>query len=515
MLNLARKPKPEDYLAFAWRRKWWILVPFVVVSGLGLGVVFHLPKLYRSTTLIMLVPQRVPTEYIRPTVTTTVEERLQSIATQVLSRTNLQTIIEEFNLYPKMTASSSKEEVLDFMRSNIEIEMRRGQKGGPRRETVDAFELSFSHSDPKTAMLVTNRLASFFIEQNLKLREQQAESTASFLADQLKKVEADLAAREQEIAQFKVKHMGVLPEQVSANLGMLQQLQMQYQRLNDSIRSAEDRKVLYVNQLAELKRFSASTRAEQAGLQEETPAGPGQPSTLEQLEASLAQLRAKYTEKHPDVVALKKRVEEARQAASAQPEGSGGGQAQSRPRRPGVARGGLDQTETMIANVQAQLAATESEIRQLRAEELKLKARIREYEERIETAPKIEQMMTDLTRGYDNTRKLYESLLAKKLEAEQAKAMEQRQQGEQFRILDPAQMPTKPWKPDMRKMIILCLVAGLGAGLGLALLVDYRDRSFKDPEDLEAFTGLKVVAVLPRIDIKEEASSGKRKARAG
>jgi uncharacterized protein involved in exopolysaccharide biosynthesis len=291
---------------------------------------------------------------------------------------------------------------------------------------------------------------------------------------------------------------------------MLQQLQMQYQRLNDSIRSAEDRKVLYVNQLAELRRFSASARAEEAGIQEEIPSGPGQPTTLEQLEASLAQLRAKYTEKHPDVVALKKRVEEARQVASAQPAGPGSGQGQSRGRRSGPGTRGLDQTETMIANVQAQLAATESEIRQLRAEETKLKARIREYEERIETAPKIEQMMTDLTRGYENTRKLYESLLAKKLEAEQAKAMEQRQQGEQFRILDPAQMPAKPWKPDMRKMIVLCLVAGLGAGLGLALLVDYRDRSFKDPEDLEAFTGLKVVAVLPRIEIKEEVSGSKR-----
>jgi len=514
MLNLARKPKPEDYLAFAWRRKWWILVPFVVVSGLGLAVVFHLPKLYRSTTLIMLVPQRVPTEYIRPTVTTTVEERLQSIATQVLSRTNLQTIIEEFNLYPKMRASYSKDEVLEFMRSNIEIEMRRGQKGGPRKETVDAFELSFSHSEPKTAMLVTNRLASFFIEQNLKLREQQAESTASFLADQLKKVEADLAAREQEIAQFKVKHMGVLPEQVSANLGMLQQLQMQYQRLNDSIRSAEDRKVLYVNQLAELRKFAEGARS-QEGAQEEIPSVPGGPTTVEQLEATLAQLRAKYTDRHPDVLAMKRRLEEAREAAKSEPQGGSSDQAKPRPRRAAGGGSPAQQTETMIANVQAQLASTESEIRQLKAEEAKLKARIREYEERIETAPKIEQLMTDLTRGYDNTRKLYESLLAKKLEAEQAKAMEQRQQGEQFRILDPAQIPAKPWKPDMRKMIILCLVAGLGAGLGLALLVDYRDRSFKDPEDLEAFTGLKVVAVLPRIEIKEEAPPRKRKTRAG
>lgn len=502
MLNLARKPRLEDYIAFAWRRKWWILIPFIVISGAGIAVVHKLPKLYRSSTLIMLVPQRVPPEYVRPTVTTTVEERLQSIATQVLSRTNLQMIIDEFNLYPDLSKSRTKEEVIEFMRTNIEIEMKRGQKGGTRRENVDAFELSFSHRDPRTAMLVANRLASFFIEQNLKLREQQAESTASFLADQLKKVEAELATREKEIADFKIRHMGVLPEQTSANLSMLQQLQMQYQRLNDSIRSAEDRKVLYMNQLAELKKASEGLGPEESAQPQEPP------NTVEQLEASLAQLRAKYTDRHPDVLALKRRLEEAKGAVQIQgeaPQGDARAKAQ-RPKQGGSTRVS-GQLETMILNVQAQLAATESEIRQLRAEEAKLKSRIKEYEERIETAPRVEQMMIDLTRGYENTKKVYESLLAKKLEAEQAKAMEQRQQGEQFRILDPAQLPTKPWKPDVRKLTILCLVLGLGAGLGLGLLMEYRDRTFKDPEDLEAFTGLKVLAVLPRMEVAPEAKA--------
>ena len=502
MLKLSRKPQLEDYIAFLWRRKWWILLPFIAITGLGLVGVHHLPKLYRSTTLIMLVPQRVPPEYIRPTVTTTVEERLQSIATQVLSRTNLELIIEEFKLYPELRNTKSKEEVVEFMRSNIEIELKRGQKGKSRGETVDAFELSFSHSDPRTAMLVTNRLASFFIEQNLKLREQQAESTAAFLADQLKKVEAELAAREKEIAEFKVKHMGVLPEQTPANLGMLQQLQIQYQRLNDSIRSAEDRKALYMTQLMELKK-AMEAPSEVVEYYAEAP------SAVEQLEAALTQLRGKYTERHPDIVALKKRLEEAKAGGSSLPQT---GDKKGAPRRSSPPRQPSGQLQNAILNVQAQLAATESEIRQLRMEEVKLKARIREYEERIETAPKVEQMMTDLTRGYENTKKVYESLLAKKLEAEQARAMEQRQQGEQFRVLDPAQLPTKPWKPDMRKMTILCIAMGLAAGLGLGLLVEYRDSSFKDPDDLEAFTGLKVIAVLPRIEMEKGQRSPERKA---
>jgi len=159
--------------------------------------------------------------------------------------------------------------------------------------------------------------------------------------------------------------------------------------------------------------------------------------------------------------------------------------------------------------VQAQIAAAESEIRQLRAEEEKVRARIREFEQRIENAPRREQEMTTLTRDYENTKKLYESLLAKKLDSEQAKAMEQRQQGEQFRVLDPAQLPSKPWKPDMTKLFALSIALGLGSGLGLALLLEYMNRSFRDPEDLQAFTGLPVLAVVPTIETGEKESPTK------
>jgi uncharacterized protein involved in exopolysaccharide biosynthesis len=230
-----------------------------------------------------------------------------------------------------------------------------------------------------------------------------------------------------------------------------------------------------------------------------------------EIEEAISRLKAKYTDKHPDVVALKKRLEEMQREGERRPETDRN--AARGTRRERAERGPVFQTDTTIANVQAQLAAVDSETRHLRVEEEKVKSRIKEYEQRIETAPKIEQETINLTRDYENTKKLYESLLAKKLDSEQARAMEQRQQGQQFRILDSAQLPAKPWKPDILKMIALSLALGLGAGLGLALLVEYMDRSFKDPEDLAAFTGLGVLAVVPRIELEvgEEPKKGREK----
>ncbi len=503
MLNLARPLKPEDYLVMAWRRKWWILIPFVIISGAGIAYSLQMPKVYRSSTLILLVPQRVPREYIRPTISEGIEERIHSIGSQIMSHSNLEIIIDELGLY-RGEGSRGKKEVIEQMKENIDIQLKGGQK-------KYAFEVFYAGEDPRTVMMVTNRLASFFVEQNLRLREQQAEGTASFLADQLKKVQVELEKQEKEIAAFKTEHMGELPEQVQANLGVLQQIQLQYQRISDSIRSAEDRKVLYMNQIAELRKISPTARDQQEaqaepGILVGQPGGAGR----ETPEETLARLKARYTESHPDVVAAQKRVDEARKAAgqetgtSATPAGRSG-------LRLRTDRAQVIQSDTTIANVIAQSAAIETEIRQLRAEEAKTKARIREYEQRIENAPKREQEMATLLREHDNTKKSFDTLLGKKLDAEQAQAMEQRQQGEQFRVLDPAQLPVEPWKPNMLRMIALSLALGLGAGLGLALLVEYMDRSFKDPEDLAAFTGLSVLAVVPRIELEEGEKAKEQK----
>jgi polysaccharide chain length determinant protein (PEP-CTERM system associated) len=469
MLNLARPMRPEDYLAAAWRRKWWIVIPFVLITLGGLIYIDHLPKIYRSSTLILIIPQRVPPDYVRPTVTMSVEQRLSTINTQIMSRTNLGRVIDEMDLQKR--TGLSREALIARMRENIEVRL----KGVGKKE---AFEVFYAGTEPRTVMNVTNRLASLFIEENLKIREQLAEGTADFLSDQLKTVEVRLQEQENAVKQYKIGHLGELPGQTPANLGVLNQLQMQYQRLGDRLTAAEDRRAAFVKEINELKGRSA-----EEGLES--------PETVASLKAKLADLRLRYTDKHPDVRMLERKIAELE-----------GGEA-ALERRGAEAKDALavarKRKNKMLSDLQEQLTSAEREIGRLKDDEAALQARIDGVEQRIENAPRIEAEMTALTRDYENTKNLYSSLLSKKLESEQAKALEQRQQAEQFRILDPAQLSTTPWKPDVPRLIMMTLVIALGAGCALAFLREYMDRSFKDPEDVKAFAQLPVLAAVPGV----------------
>lgn len=479
MLNLARPLRPEDYIAIAWRRRWWIIIPFVLVSTAGILLTFHLPKVYRSSTRILLISQRVPEDYIRPTVTASIEERVYSVSLQITSRTNLSKIIDEFDLYGEYVGKTREEEVIERMRKDIDVKVKdpgRGRGGGA------AFEVFYAGDDPERVMMVTNRLASLFIEQHLRIRERQARGTAEFLGDQLRQVKAELESQERSLTAFKLKNMGELPEQMEANLRVLEQLQLQSQRVSDGLRSAEHRRTMLMSQVS---------------LPDSNLTGSS-PSTIETLYAELRVLKSKYTDNHPDVIMMKKRIKEVEELGRSQgamiPETN-----QTRP--------------SYILGRQNQVVELDDEIRRLREQERKIQSKIKEYEKRIEVTPKREQELISVTRDYENTKELYQSLLTKKLEAEQAKTMEERQKGEQFLIIDPAQLPTVPWKPNIRKLCLLSVALGLGVGCGLASLAEYRDRSFKDPEDLQAFTGVSVLAVVPRIEldddgrVKEKSSS--------
>lgn len=475
MFNLARPVKPEDYLAVARRRKWWIIMPFVLIGAAGIVISLHLPKVYRSSTLILVVPQRVPEDYIKPTVTATIEERLRTISSLIKSRTNLTKIMDEFGLYRDKRDELSEDAIIETLRENIEIELK---ETGTKGDRGTAFEIFYAGKDPQTVMMVTNRLASLFIEQNLSIREQQAQGTAGFLAEQLQKLKTDLEHQEDLLTHFKLKHMGELPEQMEANLRVLEQLQIQYQRVSADLRSAENRRALLINQppLADSGSIGSS------------------PPTIETLYAELESLRSKYTDRHPDVILLRKRIKDL----------EGMGQASE------IGAQGAGQTSTVrprISDRQAQIATVEAEIRRLRAEEGRIESKIKEYENRIEVTPKREQELLSISRDYENTKELYQALLSKKLEAEQAMTMEERRKGEQFQVIDPAPLPTKPWKPDMRRLFTLSILLGLGVGCGLAAFLEYRDRSFKDQEDLEAFAGIPVLAVIPRIELDKQGKA--------
>lgn len=454
------------YLDMARRRKWWIIIPFLLTFLGGMAYALIAPKVFEAQTLILVQPQKVPEDYVRAIVSTSVEDRLKTITQQVTSRTNLEKIIEEYNLYDEQNLNSNMDLLIAGIRKRISIDVSRG---GRRGDEASAFAISFRGRDPNKVMQVTNALASNFIEENLKIRESQAIGTSSFLSDELASVELRLKKKEAELKQYRERYMGGLPEQLQTNLSILERLQNQLEQQTNSLRDAENRKVLVDSQIAEARKGAPVTTVG-TGQQ-------GEVRDLPSLKNELASLQAKYTENHPDIVRLKGMIE--RLEEKQQGEGSS-----MSPLR-------VDQI------LLRQRQDLQVEVAGLKEEVLKTQSQIRWYETKVEDTPKREQELLTQNRDYQNLKDLYDSLLNRKLEAEIAVSLERKQKGEQFRILDPAKIPQVPIKPDLRMIALLTLALGLGIGGGCAFLIETLDTSYKSPEEAEMELNLPVLAIMP------------------
>jgi polysaccharide chain length determinant protein (PEP-CTERM system associated) len=523
MINPGKPFNIHDYIEILLRRIWYIMIPFVVISiGTGLYALYA-PREYQATTLILVTPQKVPEQFVQPTVTSKIEDLLQSISQEILSRTRLEKIISEFKLYSEEIKSRSLEDIVEVMRKNIQIDFPKKEK------EKNYFTISYTGKDPKVVTMVTNKLASLFIEENLKFRELQAQGTSEFLSIELKATNARLEEQESAVTHFKKQFMGELPEQREANIRVLDQLMNLYQRISESLRSAQDRKVVIQKQLSDTENLIAvlvnkQEKDEDAsvpsllGLREpkRDPVKSKDPLEiqLEQLKNHLADLQGKYTERHPDIQIVKKmigevegKLEQARKEKELKEKNEAEAPIVTPLPAPKIkvaresnrerADHGLNLRYKEMEN---QLIATELEIQRLKEEEGKVKAQVNKYRERIENTPIREQAMAQLMRDYQNTKEAYQTLLQKSQSAQQAENLERRQKGEQFKILDPARIPTKPFKPDIRKILFIGFLLGMASGLGLAFFREQLDRSFRDAEDLETTLGIKVLVNIPKIE---------------
>jgi polysaccharide chain length determinant protein (PEP-CTERM system associated) len=509
MINTEKSLDIHDYTEIFLRRIWYIVIPFVVILVAASLYAFYLPKVYRATTLVLVTPQKVPEAFVRATVTSKTEDRLQSISQEIMSRTRLEQVISEFKLYSEEAKSLSQEEIIESMRKDIQVELK-GKEG--------FFTISYTGKDPRIVTMVTNKLASLFIEENLKLREQQAQGTSDFLSVELNATRAKLEEQEGTITRFKRQFMGELPEQRDANLKILEQLQLQSQKISDNLKAAQDRKVIIQKQLSDIKIQIAFGRPASSG----NPENPKEEGTAPATESDLSQplvtdqkglnyyeaqlnharnlltaLKSKYTGRHPDIVSaeryiagLEKKIEDIKAQGTGKTT-EGKETAISSPR-----------VDPLVRAVENQLIATDLEIKRLAEEDSKVKARIAGFQARVENAPVRELAMSNLARDYQNTKDSYQSLLKKSQEAEQAENLERRQKGEQFKVIDPARIPEKPIKGKIIKILLFGLLAGMGSGLGMAFVREQMDRSFRDAADLEATMEVKVLANIPKIQKK-------------
>jgi succinoglycan biosynthesis transport protein ExoP len=454
-----------------WRRRFWFLVPLVLGLAGAVGALRVLPKTYRAATQVLVEAQKVPADYVKPTTTTSIEERLHTMEPQIKSRDNMARIIREMNLYPELRSRVTIDGLIDRLREDLTIRLQ-----------GDTFYIYFVGREPVKVARTANRVAELFIENNLEQRTNQAQGTSSFLERELEQTKTKLEQQEARIADFKRLNMGDLPEQRDTNLHAVEQLQSKLQINMDALDRAETRKLLLQRQIAELG-YSLDSRVSPAA---KPPAGP---TRLEQARLDLAELRARYTDRHPDVIRAQAEVAhlealERQKAAEPPPATADDDAPAPRPR--------LDPT------TKAELASVDLEIRSLKAERERILSDTAAIQARLENVPRVEQELLSLSRDYDNIRRSYDSLLDKRLNAKLYENLEKSQQGEQFTILERALPPTSPYGPNKLLVLVMGLALGGGAGLLLAMLRDRTDSTYTDAASLQqAFPGVPLLATIP------------------
>jgi len=479
-----KKYTPEDILLILRRRYWVLLVPFAMVAAGTVLWARTLPDWYRSETLIMVVPQRVPENYVKSTVTTRIEERLNSIKEQILSRTRLEKIVQDFDLYKEERRTGIMDDVIERMRRDIETRPFQGE----------AFRVSYVGQDPRTTMKVAERLGLLFVEQNLKERELQADGTSDFIETQLEEARRRLIEQEKKLEGYRRRHSGELPSQLDSNLQAIQNTQMQVQSLVESLNRDRDRRLVLERQLAEVPDLVAVATVNPRADADV----PGSGTPAQQLELARAQLRAleqRLKPEHPDIGIMKRRVRDLEQAAEvvalAAPISEG-------PSRAEVAR------QQRIDSLQQEIENIDRSVAQKTAEEKRLRAISAGYQTRVDAAPTRETELVELTRDYTVLQGMYSSLLQKKEDSKLAANLERRQIGQQFQVLDPARIPERPFKPNRQIFYLAGIAVGLGIGVALIGLLEYRDRSFRSDQDISRLLQVPVLAVVPAMQSDAE-----------
>lgn len=479
----------DDYLAILRRRVWFIVVPAVVVPIIAYAISLRIPPTYKSQTLVMVEGQKVPDSFVKPVVTELLNQRLATMQEQILSRTRLQPIIERFGLYKD--SGAPLEEMVDQMRKAIRvtpIHTEITERGGG----LPGFYVSFTADDPKLAQQVCAEITSMFMAENLHVREQSALGTTEFLRNQLDQAKRKLDEQDSKLAEFKQKYLGQLPGEEQRSMSMVLALRGQLDAVTQILNRAQQDKTFTE---AALTRELTAWKAAQSN---------NSPQSLEQqlatVQTQLIALEGKYTADYPDVIKAKKEIELLKQKIEAAAAAAKNNPVPDNPK--------LSTSEpAQIQTLRTQLYQLNQTLQEKTVEQEHLRKDLRNEEAQLHLSPVVEEQFKVLGRDYQTALELYKDLLVKKTQSEMATDLEHRQQGEQFRVMDPPNLPEKPSSPKREYFALGGLGIGLGLGLLMAFLVEVRDKSIRTERDIEFFLELPTLASVPCLD---QGSNGTR-----
>ena len=486
----------QEYAEILKRRYPLILICAVLFMAAGIAISHTLPPRYVSQTLVLIEQQKVPEDYVKPVVNEDLSARLASMREQILSRSRIEPIIERFNLYAGNKATM--DDRVDMTRKAIGINpIPSGSRGMP------GFYITFKAQDAHTAQQVCGEITSLFISANLSAREESAEGTTDFLRQQLADSKRNLDEQDAKLADFERKYSGKLPQQESSNTNTLQALTTQLEATTREISSMQQGESLLEAMITQQAQEASST---------DPSTGTTEDALQAQLKAAQTQekeMATHYTPDHPDMLAIKRRIASLRAeiARGAAEHAKGDTTANSKGE---IAAKSTDSTQ--LRQLKNQLRVQKATIAAAKQEQVRLDQKIRGYEAKIESSPLIEEEYKQVTRDHDTAMQFYNTLLTKMNQSTMATALEHRQQGEQFRVMDAPNLPESPTFPNHLTFAAGGLSSGLALGLLLTALLEFRDKSMRNEGDVFAFTKLPTLAVVSYInDLDTSRSTGRRR----
>lgn len=532
VLDHAEGPHTKDlaaYLELVKRRKWIMCSTAVVILTLSVTFALILPPTFRSTATILIEEQEIPQDLVRSTMTTYADQRIETIKQQVMSRTTLWKMVEQYGLYERMRRRSSTEDVLERFMKDITIEVinadvvdKRTQH--PTKATI-AFTLAYDGESPELAQKVANELTSLFLGENLRSRERHAQETTAFLKQESDNLSRYLEELEAKIAAVKQRASGALPELVPLNMQLMNQADRELADVDRDIRALEERRTYLEGELAiikphtpilsatgerildsgeRLKALRAQYTSSAAYLSPDHPdiikmkqelealeRENGPITTAGELSKQLAGKRAerealadRYGKDHPDVVRTRQSIaaleRELRHLAQ-------------HPRKPAQ----IKPENPAYINIQAQLTSATASLQSLKTARQHTKGRADEIARRLEKTPQIEPEYLDLTRERDGATQKYHEIRSRLVEAQVSEGLEIQRKGERFSLIDPPELPEKPEKPNRPAIVILGFLLAIASGFGSGAAAENLDRSIHSSDQIARLTRAMPLAVIP------------------
>lgn len=473
----------RDYISIIKDRALVLGIVIVVILAATVAVAVAVPPVYQSTGTILVESQQISPDLVANNNNSFADERIEVIRQRVMTRENLLRIIEKYGLFSSNARQLSDADKVELMRTAIVVETLSTFIKG-RGEATVAFNVSFEHKQPEVAREVANELVTLFLNENIKQRTERASETTEFLSQEADKLGAELQSLENQLADFKQAHANALPEHQTLRMNMLSRSEMEFREIDRDYKAAQEELRYLDLELAGAKAGVPST------LDGGRPRAAEPPQDLASLQAEYTQLLSRYKEAHPDVRAVKRKIDALKAGG-----GAGG---------IGV-EGNLD-----VAKVRTRMAAAQERIASLAQQKRDMSQKINAYEAEILEAPQVERGLVNLMRDHDNARKKYEEIRAKQMAAKISESLEQENKAERFVLLEPPMMPEKPVKPNRKKIVALGFVLAPAGGGALVMVLEMLNQRVRGVGALESIVGKRVLVSIPHIPTQAELAQRRR-----